>query len=228
MTTTALPRTTALAVPAERPHRHHPSLEAVLRRLGSSVLVACVVPACLFYTSFRIADVWTAMLVALAWSCGAITWRAANGRRTSGLLLLSATVMTARTVIAFVTDSSYVYFLQPIITDGLIGATFLLSLATARPLASRLAGDFYPLDDDLATRPRMQRLLRRVSLLWGCVALGKAIAMLWLLNTLALPDYVLVKSVSAPVLNASAVAVTVALAISVARKEGLLGSGRRS
>ena len=61
---------------------------------------------------------WTAIVGALAWSYGAIAWRALTGRRTSGLLILTAIVMTGRTVIALVTDSTFLYFLQPIISDG--------------------------------------------------------------------------------------------------------------
>ena len=38
-----------------------------------------------------------------------------------------------RTLIALLTDSTFLYFLQPIISDGVIAAMFLLSLATARP-----------------------------------------------------------------------------------------------
>ena len=95
-----------------------------------------------------------AIIVALSWSYGAIAWRAVTGRRTSGLLVLTAIVLTGRTVIALVAHSTFFYFLQPIITDGVVAATFLLSLATARPMVARLAGDFYPMDAELSLRPQ--------------------------------------------------------------------------
>ena len=38
----------------------------------------------MFYGAFVVAGVWTAIAVALAWSYGAIAWRAVTGRRTSG------------------------------------------------------------------------------------------------------------------------------------------------
>jgi hypothetical protein len=127
--------------------------------------------------------VWTAILFALAWSYGAIAWRALSRRCTSGLLILTATVMTGRTVIALATDSTRIYFLQPIITDGLIAATFLVSLATARPTVARLAGDFYPMDRELSLRPRLRRLFWCLTLMWGALCLGKAATTLWLLQT---------------------------------------------
>ena len=145
----------------------HPRLGSVIRRVSLSLLIACVVPATLFYVCFVVAGVWTAIVVALGWSYGAIGWRALTRRRTSGLLILTAILMTGRTVIALVTDSPFLYFLQPIISDGVVATTFLLSLATARPMVARLAGDFYPMDHELSVRPRVQRLFWRADRVLG-------------------------------------------------------------
>jgi hypothetical protein len=202
--------------------RHCPSLGAVVRRVGLSLLVACAIPAALFYVCFRVNGVWTAIFVALGWSYGAIAWRAVTGRRTSGLLILTAVVMTGRTLIALLTDSTFLYFLQPIISDGVISAMFLLSLATARPMVARLAGDFYPMDHELSVRPRIRRLFWQLTLMWAALCLGKALMTLWLLQSQSLETFVLVKSVSVLSINAAAVAVTIGAAVLVARKEGLL------
>ena len=199
-----------------------PSLRAVVGRVGLSLLVACLVPAALFYACLRLNGVWTAIVVALGWSYGAIAWRAITGRRTSGLLILTALMMTGRTAVAVLTDSTYLYFLQPIISDGLIGAAFLATLATARPMVARLAGDFYPMDDDLHLRPRIRRLFWCLTLMWALLCLGKATATMWLLQSQSLDTFVLVKSVSALLLNGLAVAATIAAATLVARREGLL------
>jgi hypothetical protein len=199
-----------------------PGLASVLRRLGLSLTIACLVPAGLFLSCFEAFGVWTAILVALTWSYGAIAWRAATGRRTSGLLVLTAIVLTGRTVVALVAQSTFFYFLQPIITDGVVAATFLLSLASARPMVARLAGDFYPMDAELHLRPRMQRLFFQLTAMWAVVCLAKAIAMFWALNSLSLNTFVLVKSISMPAANLLAVVATVCAAVLVARKEGLL------
>ena len=199
-----------------------PGLASVLSRLGLSLTIACLIPAALFLSCFEAFGVWTAILVALTWSYGAIAWRAATGRRTSGLLVLTAIVLTGRTVVALVAQSTFFYFLQPIITDGVVAATFLLSLASARPMVARLAGDFYPMDAELHLRPRMQRLFVQLTVMWACVCMAKAIAMFWALNSLSLNTFVLVKSISMPATNLLAVAATVCAAVLVARKEGLL------
>lgn len=201
-----------------------PTLRAVVKRVGLSLLVACLVPATLFYTCLRLEGVWTAILVALGWSYGAIAWRAITGRRTSGLLILTALLMTGRTGVAVLTDSTYLYFLQPIISDGLIGAAFLATLATARPMVARLAGDFYPMDEELHVRPRVRRLFWCLTLMWALLCLGKATATMWLLHSQSLDTFVLVKSVSALLINGLAVTATIGAATLVARREGLLES----
>ena len=112
---------------------HRPTLLTVVRRVSLSLLIAVVVPAVVFYGVFVLAGVWTAIAAALAWSYGAIAWRAVTRRRTSGLLILAAILLTGRTVLSVVADSTWLYFLQPVISDGAVAALFLLSLASARP-----------------------------------------------------------------------------------------------
>ena len=205
--------------------RHCPRLGTIIKRVGLSLLIACAIPATLFYVVFSVTDVWIAILVALGWSYGAIAFRALTRRRTSGLLILTAVVMTGRTVLALATDSTFLYFVQPVISDGVVGTTFLLSLATARPLVSRLAGDFYPMDHELAMRPRIRRLFWQLTMMWALLCIGKATMTLWLLQSTSLHTFILVKGISVLAINAIAVTATIAAAVVVARKEGLLGPG---
>jgi len=207
---------------AEAPHR--PSLVAVIQRVSLSLLIAVIVPAVVFYGFFVLAGVWTAIIAALVWSYGAIAWRAVTRRRTSGLLILAAVLLTGRTALSLVAGSTWLYFLQPVITDGVIAVLFLLSLASARPMVARLAGDFYPMDHELATRPRMRRLFRNLTILWAVLGLARAAMTLWLLQSQSLETFVLVKSISMLSINVLATFATIGLAALVARKEGLMGT----
>ncbi|WP_121257628.1 VC0807 family protein [Nocardioides ferulae] len=209
---------------ADQPHR--PGLLTVVRRVSLSLLIAVVVPAVLFYGVFVLAGVWAAIVVALGWSYGAIAWRAVTGRRTSGLLILAAVLLTGRTLLSVVADSAWLYFFQPIISDGLVAGLFLLSLASARPMVARLAGDFYPMDHELAMRPRVRRLFRNLTIMWAVLGLAKAGMTLWLLQSQSLETFVLVKSVSMLTINVVAAFATIGLAALVARQEGLLGPAR--
>jgi intracellular septation protein A len=213
-----MPSALTTALTADRP-----GLGAVIRRVSLSLLIACVIPATVFYVCFEVAGVWVAIFAALGWSYGAIVWRKVTRRRTSGLLIITAIVLTARTAFALVTDSTFLYFLQPIISDGVVALAFLVSLATARPLVARLAGDFYPMSHELAMRPGLQRLFWRLTALWAAVCLGKAVMVLWMLLSQSMATFVLAKSISVLALNAVAVVATIAAAAVVARREGLLG-----
>jgi hypothetical protein len=200
----------------------HPSLRAVLRRVGLNLLVACLIPGVIFYSLFVAFGIWPAILGGLGWSYGAIAFRALTGRRTSGMLLLTAGVLTVRTIIALAAHSTFIYFLQPVLTDLMIGTVFLLSVLTVRPVVARLAGDFYPLTAELHARPGIRRLFRRLTLLWAAALLCKAVVVFILLETQPLATFVLAKGIVVPVTNVTCIGLTVLVATAVARHEGLL------
>ena len=211
-----------VAAPASQGPVQHPELRAVLRRVGLNLLVACVIPGIAFYTLFMVFGIWPAIGGGLAWSYGAITVRALTGRRTSGMLLLTAAVLTVRTIVALAAHSTFIYFLQPVLTDLLIGTAFLASTLTARPVVARLAGDFYPLTDELHARPGIRRLFRRLTVLWAVALLSKAAVVFVLLQTQPLGTFVLAKGIVVPVTNATCIGLTIVIATAVARHEGLL------
>ncbi|HET6562162.1 MAG TPA: VC0807 family protein [Marmoricola sp.] len=196
----------------------------MIQRVSLSLLIAVIVPAVVFYGWFVLAGVWPAIAAALLWSYGAIAWRTVTKRRASGLLILAAILLTGRTALSVVADSTWLYFLQPVISDGVVAVLFLLSLASARPMVARLAGDFYPMDHELAARPRVRRLFRDLTIMWAVLGLAKATMTLWLLQSQTLGTFVLVKSISMLAINVLAAFATIGLAAFVARKEGLMGA----
>jgi hypothetical protein len=208
--------------PVHPPHAGHPCLTAVLRRVGLNLLVACVVPGAIFYTLFLAFGIWPAIVGGLCWSYGAIGVRALTGRRPSGMLLLTAGVLTLRTIVALAAHSTFIYFLQPVLTDLSIGMLFLVSALTARPVVARLAGDFYPVTDELHARPGIIALFRRLTVLWAVALLGKAVVVFALLQSQPLATFVLAKGIVVPATNVTCIALTIVLATAVARREGML------
>ncbi len=201
---------------------HTPHIKAILKRVGVNLWLACVMPAALFtFVLFRF-GVTAALITALLWSYSAIGWQLVTRRRRSGLLVLAATVMTLKTTIALASGSTFLYFLQPVATDFMLGAAFILSLATTRPIVARMAGDFYPMNDELAQRPRIRQLFQRLTLMWGVLCVAKAAGTLWLLQSQSLHTFVVVKGASVLTINGLAVLVTVGAAVLVGRHEGLL------
>ena len=199
-----------------RPHRPH--LGEIVRRVAQSLLVACVVPIALFYVFFATAGVWTAMVAALGWAYGAIAFRALTGRRASGLLILTATVLTGRTAIALAANSTFLYFLQPVISDVVVGTAFLLSLASARPMVARLAGDFYPMDHELSLRPRIQRLFKGLTLMWATLCITKASSSSGCCTRSRWRPSCSSRASRSSTFNVLATAVTIAAAVLVARR----------
>jgi hypothetical protein len=202
---------------ADRPHPR-----AILRHLGLSILTANVIPSVLFYLCMVLGNVWMALVAALLWCYGAMAWRLSTKRRTSGLLVITMVGLTAKTLMAFASGSTFVYFAQPAITDGVIAGLFLGSLTTARPVVSRLAGDFFPMSAEIADRPRIQKLFWNLTLFWAVICFAKAAITLWLLESFSLTTFVAVKEVFILVTIVAGTLVTVTTAFRVAHSEGLL------
>jgi hypothetical protein len=180
-----------------------------------------VIPAVLFTAALFVTNVSVAVVVSLFWFYGAMVWQHASKRRASALLGLMVLVKTIRTAFTLATGNTFVYFLQPIVVDAVVALVFLGSLATARPVIARVAADFYPMDDELAGRERIQRLFWYLTLGWGLMCLTKCVLGYWLLETQSLVDYVVIKNGTVLSLTALAVFATVCASVVVARKEGL-------
>lgn len=199
-----------------------PGVPAVLRHLGRNVFVATIVPTGLFYVCLVAAGLWAALIAALVWCYATLAWRLRTGRPMSALLWLTVAGLTGKTVLAFATGSTLLYFVQPAVGDGIVALAFLLSLITARPAVARLAGEFYPMTSDVAGRPRVKALFVRLTLLWAGICAAKAALTLWLLHALTITSFVAAKTVFAPSAAAVGAGITIVLAVRVARREGLL------
>jgi hypothetical protein len=193
-------------------------------RVAHSLWVSCVVPALLFTITMVVFNVAAALVAALVWFYGAVAWRKVSGQQASGLLALMVVVMTIRTGFTLATGNTYVYFFQPIVVDAVVAVVFLMSLATARPVVARLAADFYPMDDSVASRTVVRRLFWHLTLMWGVVCLLKCGIGYWLLESQSLVNFVLIKNLAVLCLTALSVLTTVLVSIAVARKEGLFAT----
>jgi hypothetical protein len=204
-------------------HEHHrPRLASVMKHLVLSLLMANVIPSALFFLCLRAGNVWTALVAALVWCYGAMAWRIGTKRPVSGLLLISMIGLTAKTVLAVASGSTFIYFLQPAVTDGIVALLFLVSLATARPVVARLAADFYPMNDDVAGRPAIQKLFWRLTLFWATLCFAKSIVTVFMLENMSTVTFVEAKSIFVLAVVIGGAAVTVTAAIRVAKIEGLL------
>jgi hypothetical protein len=206
----------------DAPAQERPRLGKVVRHLALSIVMANVIPGALFYLCLVTGDIWAAFASALVWCYGALAWRVATKRPPSALLWLTAAGLTAKTIVSISSGSTLLYFLQPAITDLLIGTIFLVSLTSARPVVARLAADFFPMNKDIASRPRIQKLFWRLTLLWALLSLLRAGVTLWLLHAESVTAFVATKGLFTITVLAVGVTTTVVVAHRVARSEGLM------
>jgi intracellular septation protein A len=175
-----------------------PRLRDIARHALPNVVEARLVPLVLFIAFLEIAGTLWALLIALAWTLACLGYRIGTRRRVSGLIVVSAVALTARTAAALITGSMVVYFIQPTISTVLIGTAFLLSTFAGRPLAARLADDIVPLDDATKAHPLVRQFFLRLSLLWSLTSLVNALITLWLLFTQSTTTFMVVKSAMGP------------------------------
>jgi hypothetical protein len=186
-----------------------PHLRVVARHSLPHLFEATFVPLVVFYAAMWAFGVWGALAAALAWSYGAVVRRAITGRRIPGVLAIGSMLLTVRTVVAVVSGSTFIYFLQPTFGTVVVAGAFLLSVPAGRPLAERLAADFLPIPAELLARPYMRRFFMRISLLWAFVHLGNAAVTVWLLVSQPLATYVVAKTFVSLAASGTAIAASV-------------------
>src|SRR4029079_1691684 len=101
-------------------------------------------PVALFAGVLHFFGLWGAIAAGLGWSYAAMLRRLVTRQRIPGLLVIGTVTLPARSILAFATGSSVLYFLQPTLGTALVACAFLLSVAIGRPLAQRIGAAFSP------------------------------------------------------------------------------------
>jgi hypothetical protein len=194
-----------------------PRPAAFVRHAGPHLIEATLIPLAVFYAALAVVGVWGALVASLVWTYSAIAFRLATRRRVPGILAIGALLMSARTGLALLTGSVFLYFLQPALGTAVVALAFLLSVVGGRPLAQHLARDFCPLPTTLLEHPFMRSFFVRITLLWGVVHLLKAGASVWLLNVQSVGAYVITSRALSLGATVAAVAMSIAYFTYVAR-----------
>jgi hypothetical protein len=199
-------------------------LATILRRCWPHLVEATVVPAVLFYVCLIGPGLGWAYVSALAWSYGALGRRVVLRKPIPPILVLGLVGITAKTVVAVISGSAFLYFLQPVLANVAMAGLFLASVVVGRPLIGRLAHEFWEVTPDVAARPAVRVLFRRLTVVWAAANLGIATLTLMLLWWLPLAAFVAMKQVSALGITFGAVFVTISLSLRTARREGLIAA----
>src|SRR5262249_5060117 len=121
----------AMSTRLEIPHVAIRSLRTVARHAAHEGVDGTIVALALFLLTLRFLGVWGAVLIGLGWTYAAVVRRLVMGQRVPGILVLAAVTLTARTIIAMVSGSGVVYFLQPTLGTALVARPFLPSMPFA-------------------------------------------------------------------------------------------------
>ncbi len=186
-----------------------PRLRTLARHALPKLLETTVIPVVLFAGVLHLFGLWGAIVAGLGWSYAAILRRVVTRQRIPGLLLIGTVTLTARSVLAFATGSSVLYFLQPTLGTALVACAFLLSVALGRPLAQRIAADFCPIPQHVMADAHVRRCFLGISLLWAVTCLVNASVSVWLQFTQSVGTFVVTKSLTQAALTVVAVAISV-------------------
>lgn len=179
---------------AHHAHFELPRLRDLAGHAIPHVVEATLVPLAIFYLCLWHWGSHVAIWAALAWSSCALIRRVVLRKPVPGLLLIGWLGLAARTAIAAASGSIFVYFLQPSLATGVVGAAFLLSIPAGRPLVQRLARDFVPFPEGYIRRPAMRRVFVQLTVIWALVNLLNATGALLLLISEPVATYVVAKT----------------------------------
>lgn len=186
-----------------------PRMGVLLRHALPRVLESMVMPVAVFYLGLLVAGLAGAFAIAAAWVYGGLVWRLARRQTVPGGVLLASIMMTVRLALVLVFVDPRLFFLQPTLGVFCASAAFLVTAKARRPLAERVAADLVPLPERVVAHPRMRRFYTRQSLMWGLAQLGNGALSMWLLLTLPVETYVLVRALAVAVLLGGAALATV-------------------
>lgn len=184
------------------------------------LIESTVIPSALFYALLVTTELKWAFVGALGWSYTTVARRLVRRRPIPGLLQLATLGISLRTVLYLFSGSPFVYFVQPVLRTFVTAAVFALSVLVGRPLITRFASDFCPLSPEIAGRPAVVLLFRRLTYLWAAVNALAAGVTLTLL-TVPVTVFVGIATVSAWILTSTGLVLTVADSVRTARREGL-------
>jgi hypothetical protein len=183
-----------------------PGWRPIARQVFTTVALVSALPMAVFYLVLSLYGVRAAALATVSLYYGALLWKVVRRRPILAAALLTAGLLSIRTVIMFLTGSAFIYFLQPVAGTVALATAIAASALAGRPILDRLAHEFCPFPAELSAHLREQRFFARLSAVWAVTYLTNAVGTIWLLRSMSVGGFVVLKSVLGPALTTTAVA----------------------
>lgn len=198
-----------------------PGVRAIARRAGSTILTASLLPAAVFYVALSLGSLRVAVAVTLVWYYAGLLWTHVRGKPVLAAAMLGAGLLTLRAVVTFWTNSSFLYFLQPVAGTIATATAFSVTALAGRPLLDKLVHEFCPLPDALSHRLRANHYFRWVSVVWTFAYLVNAAGTVYLLSTASIGGFLMFRAVLSPLLVTTTVIASYVLFRVMMRNEGV-------
>lgn len=202
---------------------------ATVRHAAPCLVEGTVVPLGLFTVVVHSLGMGSALWASLLWSGCALGRRVVRGHRISGVLVVTGVGTAFRLATVVWVASPFVFFLQPVLATVACAVAFGLSVPLGRPMAARLGADLVPLAEGDWVEPEVRSACRRLSLVWCGALLANAGLTLWLLSTLDVATFVLLRPLVGVVTTLPAIVVSFVVGTAVIRRsDGRLRLAGRS
>jgi intracellular septation protein A len=175
----------------------------------TTLALVSLLPMAVFYTAMSLFGLRAAALATVSFYYGVLLLRVLRHKPILAAALLTAGLLSIRTVVMFLTGSSFVYFLQPVAGTVAVATAIAASALAGRPILDRLAHEFCPFPADLSACLRERRFFTRLSVVWSMSFLINAVGTIWLLRTMSVGGFVVLKSALGPALTITAVATSI-------------------
>jgi intracellular septation protein A len=153
----------------------------ILRGGGPRMAAHAGAPVLFFYAGWKLSGLLVGVL--LATTVGVGTYLYERYRERPGMVARIALVFVfVQGTIGLIAGSAKVYLAQPVVLNGLLGLTFLVSTLLGRPFAGMFAEEFYPFPPEVRASETFKRAFSRVSLVWAAYLLTRSILRLFMLQ----------------------------------------------
>lgn len=183
-----------------------PGWRPIVKQVATTVIMVSLLPVAIFYVTMSMFGLRAAVLTTVGLYYAGLLFKVLRHKPILAAALLTAGLLSIRTVVMFLTGSAFVYFLQPVAGTVTVATTIAVTALAGRPVLDRLAHEFCPFPAELSTRLRKERFFTRISVVWSIAYFVNAAGTVWLLSTASLGGFILLKSVLGPALTITAVA----------------------
>jgi intracellular septation protein A len=185
-----------------------PGWRPIVRKVFTTLALVSALPMAVFYVTMSLYGLRAAALATVSVYYVGLLLKALRHKPILAAAVLTAGLLSIRTVVMFLTGSAFVYFLQPVASTVGLATVIAASALAGRPVLDRLAHEFCPFPAELSVQLRKQGFFTRLSGVWSMAYLINAVGTIWLLRTMSVGGFVVVKSVLGPAMTITAVAVS--------------------